>query len=135
MFKNQQKDFNGWIRIKAKLHFKETLRSFNEGEIWWCNIGENVGCEICGKGKDFLRPVLIITKLSRYNFIGIPLTSKEHHGSWYVEFIFKNKIQYAVVAQIENISVYRLHHKMGEIPESDFGEILNGALCLLKNKS
>jgi len=133
-----KKDFNGWIKIKKKLHWEGLLRSFNEGEIWWCRIGENVGSEICGKGKDFLRPVLIIHKLSKYNFIGVPLTSSRHTGSWYIEFIFKGKEEYAVIAQIENISVKRLHYKMGEVPEPDLDMIIDGINILLnshKNKS
>lgn len=137
MNKNGKKDFKGWIKIKEKIHFKKSLRTISEGEIWWCRLGENVGTEICGKGEDFLRPVVIVNKLSRYNFIGVPLTSKKHIGSWYVEFVFKNKNQYAVVAQVENISVYRLHYKMGELPEDDLDKVLMG-LCKLfkpKNKS
>ena len=134
MLKNQQKDFKGWIKIKEKIHYRGTLRSFSEGEIWWCNVGENVGSEICGKGKDFLRPILVINKLSKYNFIGIPLTSKEHHGTWYTDFIFQNKKQYAVVAQIENVSVYRLHHKIGRIPEPDLNKVIKHCIWLLASK-
>lgn len=134
MDKLGNKDFKGWIKIKEKIHFRKILRSFNEGEIWWCNVGENVGSEICGKGKDFLRPVLVINKLSKYNFIGIPLTSKEHRGTWYVNFVFQNKKQCAIVAQIENISAYRLHHKLGRIPEPDLNKVIEGCLWLLVSK-
>ena len=133
MNRTSRKDFDGWIKLKKKIHFDGVLRTIREGEVWWCRVGENVGKEICGKGKDFLRLVLIIYKLSRYNFIGIPLTSKEHKGSWYVRFRFKNKDEYAVVAQVENISVYRLHHKMGEVPESDLENVITG-LCRLFEK-
>ncbi len=80
MNQNGKKDFDGWIKIKKEIHFKGSIRTIKEGEIWWCKIGENVGKEICGKGKDFLRPVLIVRKLNKYSFIGIPLTSKEHEG-------------------------------------------------------
>ena len=122
------------MEVKVKLHNKKSLRSFNEGDVWWCGIGENIGSEICGKGKDFLRPVLVINKLSKYNFIGIPLSSKNHTGTWYVEFEFQNKKQYAVVAQIENISVNRLHHKMGRASWSDLDEVIAGAIKLLSSK-
>ena len=94
MDKQNNKDFKGWIVIKEGIHNKKVVRSINEGDIWWCKIGENVGNEICGKGKDFLRPVLIVNKLCKYNFIGVPLTSKKHVGSWYVEFEFQNKREY-----------------------------------------
>ena len=129
-----KKDFMGWIKIKRRIHFKGSLRTINDGDIWWCRIGENVGNEICGKGKDFLRPVIIIHKLTRYNFIGVPLTSKEHSGSWYIEFEFKEKKQFAVVSQVENISTYRLHHKMGEVPQTDLDKVLIGLCNLLATK-
>lgn len=136
MDENDKKDFRGWIRVKEKAHYKRSLRSIREGEIWWCKIGENVGSEICGKGKDFLRPVLIINKLSKYNFIGVPLTSQKHKGSWYVPFIFRGKKEYAVVAQVENISVYRLHYRMGQVWKDDLKKVINGLIkLLLKNKS
>lgn len=128
------KDFSGWIKIKKKLHFRKGLRSFSRGEIRWCNVGENVGSEICGKGKDFLRPVLIINKLSKYNFIGVPLSSQKHQGSWYIDFTFQGKEEYAVVAQVENISAKRLHHKMGEASSSDLSKVIDGLLRLLSTK-
>ena len=134
MDKFGNKDFKGWIKIKEKIHFRKSLRSFSEGEIWWCNIGENVGSEICGKGKDFLRPVLVINKLSKYNFIGIPLTSKEHHGTWYAEFVFQGKKEYAAVSQIENISAYRLHHKIGRASWLDLNRVIDATTTLLNSK-
>jgi len=134
MDKLGNKDFKGWIKVKESLHNKKSLRSFNEGDIWWCGVGENVGSEICGKGKDFLRPVLIINKLSRNNFIGVPLTSQAHTGSWYVAFEFQDKKEYAVVAQMENISAQRLHHKMGRASWSDLNKVIDGAICLLGSK-
>jgi mRNA-degrading endonuclease toxin of MazEF toxin-antitoxin module len=126
MNQNGKKDFDGWIEIKKEIHFKGSIRTIKEGEIWWCKIGENVGKEICGKGKDFLRPVLIVRKLNKYSFIGVPLTSKEHEGDWYKKFKFKNKDEFAVLAQVENVSVHRLHYKMGEVPQSDLDAVLVG---------
>ena len=137
MDKIGKRNFREWMKIKERVHYRGSLRTIKEGEIWWCRIGENVGSEICGKGRDFLRPVVIVAKLSRYNFVGVPLTSKNHKGSWYVNFIFKGVSECAVVAQVENISTFRLHHKMGEIPQSDLNKILLGLQRLFgtKNKS
>ena len=132
MNKKGARNFGAWMPVKETIHRRKMLRSFREGDIWWCKIGENVGSEICGKGKDFLRPVLVIKKLSKNNFIGVPLTSKQHIGTWYARFIFKDKTQYAVVAQVENISVYRLHYKMGELPESDLINVSETLRSLLK---
>ena len=58
--------------------------------------------------------------------MGIPLTSKEHYGTWYIEFEFKNKKQFAALAQARVFSVYRLHRKMGMVPNSDLMLVKNG---------
>ena len=107
MDKKEEKDFDGWIRLKKKLHFCGSLPRIKEGDIWWCSCGENVGVEINGKNELFSRPVLVYKKLSRFGFVGIPLTSQVKYGSWYVEFDFKGKRQTAVLAQIRTFSVSR----------------------------
>ena len=123
-----RKDFDGWIAVKKRLHYKGGLRNIKDGDIWWCAIGENVGSEICGKGKTFARPVLVTRKLDRYSFVGVPLTSKKHYGSWYANFEFQNRKQIAIVAQVETISVQRLYSKMGKVPNSDL-EMVRAKLC------
>lgn len=115
-----------WFKVKLELKTKQLFRGTNEGEVWWCFVGENVGIEINGKNESFTRPVLILNKLSRLGFLGVPLTSRKHFGSWYVPFVFKDKQQYAVLAQIRVFSVYRLQNKMGEISKADFDFIKSG---------
>ncbi|MBR2658294.1 type II toxin-antitoxin system PemK/MazF family toxin [Candidatus Saccharibacteria bacterium] len=89
-----------------------------------------MGSEINGKSETFARPVLIVRKLTKYSFIGVPLTTKRHEGNWYAYFGFKNAEQIAVVAQVKNISSFRLYKKMGAIPESDL-ELVRKSLCSL----
>ncbi len=113
------KRFGDWIELKESLHNMDRVRTFHEGEIWWCAMGENVGVEINGKSSTFARPVLIFKKLSRYGFLAIPLTSQSHAGSWYASFRFQGREQVAVLAQIRVISVARLYRKIGSIDDSD----------------
>ena len=116
---DRKKDFCGWIKVKENVHYVGRIPDTREGEVWWCAIGENVGVEINGKSDAFSRPVLVLKKLSRYGFLGIPLTTKEHIGSWYTCFEFKNKKQYASLAQARVFSVSRLYKKMGTVSDSD----------------
>lgn len=102
---SNEKDFKGWIKLKIKLHLTGHICAIKDGDVWWCAVGENIGTEINGKNQTYTRPVLVLKKLSRYNFIGIPLTSKAHIGSWYINFVFQNKVQTAVLSQIR-ILVY-----------------------------
>ena len=135
MDKLGNRNFRKWMAQKETIHNKKPTRTFKVGELWWCRIGENVGSEICGKGNDYLRPIIIVAKLSKTDLIGVPLTSQGKTGSWYVEFEFRDKLQRAVLVQVENISMYRLHHKMGEVPESDLNKVLAGLRNLFREKN
>ena len=35
-----EKDFDGWIKVKEKLHFGAAQPHIKEGDIWWCSFGE-----------------------------------------------------------------------------------------------
>ena len=120
------KDFDGWIRVKENVHYYGRMPNIKEGEIWWCAVGENVGVEINGKSDAFSRPVLVMKKLSRFGFLGVPLTSQYHIGSWYVSFVFKNKKQFASLAQIRVFSASRLYKKIGTVPNSDLQKVKEG---------
>ena len=48
------------------------------------------------------------------------MTSRFHDGSWYAEFEFKNKRQYAALAQVRVLSTSRLYERIGMLPNSDF---------------
>lgn len=124
--KDEEKNFADWFALKPELHNHGIFRNFKEGDVWWCSIGENVGVEINGKQEFFLRPVLVLKKLSRFGFMGVPLTSQAHDGSWYVPFIFKERNQNAVLAQSRVLSVYRLKRKMGSVPDSDLELVKEG---------
>ncbi|MBR3236566.1 type II toxin-antitoxin system PemK/MazF family toxin [Candidatus Saccharibacteria bacterium] len=125
-----KKDFDGWIKVKSNVHFSGRIPDIKDGEVWWCAVGENVGIEINGKSNVFSRPVLIFKKLSRFGFLGVPLTSKKHVGSWYVQFEYHGKLQYASLAQIRIFSVSRLYEKVGMIPDSDLRKVREGFRAL-----
>lgn len=121
-----EKYFDEWNEIKKIRHESGRCPVIKEGEIWWCAMGENVGVEINGKHESFSRPVLVLKKLSRFGFMGIPLTSQEHEGDWYVSFIFRDKKQTAALAQARVMSVSRLYKRMGTIPDSDLKNVRTG---------
>ena len=121
----EEKHFDEWIQLKSKLHFSYSAPKINEGDIWWCGFGENVGIEINGKNSRFSRPVLVMKKLSHQGFMGIPLTSQEKTGTWYAEFEFLGKKQFAAVCQARVMSSSRLYTKIGRIPDSDLEIVKN----------
>lgn len=126
------KHFPEWLNRKEDLHNTNKIPPFSEGQLWWAGLGENVGVEINGKHDDFSRPVLVFKKLSNLCFLAVPLTSQPHEGSWYVEFEFRGKKQYAVLAQIRMVSAARLYNRMGKISTGDFKKIKVGFRKLIK---
>ena len=45
-----------WVKVKMALPLRYRKSLFNEGEIWWCSVGWNVGVEIRGKEKKIHPP-------------------------------------------------------------------------------
>ena len=115
------KKFTSWNNIKINIEKKKEKIYFKEREIYWANIGENIGFEQGGKGDDFTRPLLIFKKFSNNIFFGIPLSTKRKNGSFFFEFIFKdNKISTALLVQTKMYDVKRLDKKIGKISVEDF---------------
>ena len=118
------KIYNRWNDIKKRLDKTPVPPKFGAGEVWWCSVGRNVGVEIYGKGKYFLRPIFIFKKNNRLSFMGIPITSQRHDGSQYVPFELRGRYESAVISQAKTTSALRLHHRIGEVDEETFRKIL-----------
>ena len=100
--------FKKWFCLKPQLAIKESKILFKQGKIWWCSLGMNVGEEIYGKGSKFKRPVLVFKKFTSNSFLALPLTSKEHQGSWYVEIIQSGRKNWVMLNQARVLDQRRL---------------------------
>ncbi len=129
------KKFKQWSFLKKKIHYSEKLVPlFNEGEVWWCSLGVNIGNEIDGKNSTYTRPVLIFKKLSDDTFWGIPGTGQNKTGSWFISIPFQNKKQVFVLSDIRSLSSKRLDKIIGTLSEESFIKIKESFLgLLLKN--
>ena len=125
---NKHQLLQEWFPVKELRHNikPNKIPSISEGEIWWTAVGENVGVEINGKSEYFSRPVLVFKKLSHLGFMGIPMTSQPHTGSWYAEIRFQDKEVYASLAQARVFSTSRLYDRMGQIDETDMSKVIAG---------
>ncbi|MEK7390772.1 MAG: type II toxin-antitoxin system PemK/MazF family toxin [Patescibacteria group bacterium] len=119
------KKFVQWISLKERLHYSESASQlFNESEIWWCSIGENIGGEISGKSKYFSRPVFIFKKLSKNLFLGMPAsTQKQKVEGWYVPVMVKGVQTSVILSQTRVFDSKRLTTRMGKIGEIDCKKI------------
>ena len=125
------KDFDNWNILKKRLDNRKKFPSFEEKQIWWMNVGLNIGDEQCGKGQRAVRPVLILKKFNNHFFFGVPLSSKQKDNRYYFNFEFKEKKQSAIICQIRCFSAKRICDLYGELNEKLFGSIQKKAGKLL----
>lgn len=125
------KRFFEWIGLKEKLHTqKHRPPLFKEGEIWWCYVGENIGIEMNGKGKQFTRPIFVFKKYDRYSFLGLPLTTKTKTGTWYISVRFGGRDQTIILAQGKVFDYRRLKEKVAELEESESEKVRGKYIAL-----
>ena len=129
------KNYKKWMGIKSGINNKNGHWRIGEGDVVWAAVGENVGVEIDGKNDRFSRPVIVLRKHSERCFTGIPLTSKRHKGSWYVSFVFQNRIQTAVLVQARLMDAARVYSRMGELSKKDYMLILKAYVTFIKGKN
>jgi mRNA interferase MazF len=120
-----KKDYKNWMSIKAEINNKNaTPIGYKEREIWICNIGENIGFEQDGKGKDYARPVLILKIYNRKFCHIIPLsTTSKRNRVHYALDGRTGKVSVALLSQSRAVDSARLHQKIGVISEQDFTKI------------
>ncbi len=132
--KMREKRFDQWNKRKKNTDSLIKRPYFSEREIWWVYLGQNIASEAIGKGKEFLRPVVIFKKVYGNSALAIPLTSQIRKGSYYYSFIdTKNTSQCALLTQIRYIDGKRLKYKTSTMYKKDFFNLINRFIDILKN--
>ncbi|MGK0256179.1 MAG: mRNA interferase MazF [Arcobacteraceae bacterium] len=128
------KQYDKWNVIKKDIEIKSSIFTFKVREIYWLNVGQNIGYEVYGKGEEFLRPVLVIRKFSKESFLGIPLTSSLKDDIFHFKFkpINRPKENYAMLSQVRLFSAKRIKSKMGKISIEDFIELKRKFIKLME---
>jgi len=126
--------FEDWNVKKQEIHFSDRTKRiyFKEGQIWWCSVGQNVGSESLGKGEYFMRPILIVKKLSSDLCVTLPLTSKNKTGTWFEEITFNGDKICVLLYQIRTFNKKRFQRKMGELDQNDFTRVKEKLEALLE---
>lgn len=108
--------FRVWCEQKINLHLAARAPLFKQGEVWWCCVGMNIGEEVFGKGQKFWRPVLVFKKFTRNSFLGLPLTSRESLGNWFVECSVNGQRNWIMLNQARNFDGRRLSRRLMVVP-------------------
>jgi mRNA interferase MazF len=118
--------------IKQKINNNAGRPIYYEWEIWWCSVGSNVGYEADGKGRAYVRPILIVKGFNKAVFWGIPMTTKIKTGKYYFNVALGDGTpRQFVLSQLRLIDGKRLYRKMGAINGEIFIKIKQAIADLL----
>lgn len=115
------KDFLDWNNKKIIIN-KNKRPYFKEREVWFVNLGVNIGFEQDGVGEKYMRPVLIFKKFNKEIFWGIPLTRKIKNIIYYINLETSPESS-VIISQIRLLDAKRLSHKINTINKIKFYEI------------
>jgi mRNA interferase MazF len=122
--------FDEWNEVKKDIHKSERKLSIKTREIFWANIGQNIGFEQNGKGKNFARPIIVVKKLTKDLFLGIPTTTTLREDNDYFHKFkyttYNNEVLNvsALILQVKVFSIKRLMNKIRMIHKEDFNLII-----------
>jgi len=131
------KNIDKWNELKKDIdNYKNKKVGFKTRDIFYVNMGENIGFEQNGKGKDFVRPLVILKVFNREMFFAIPLSSQLKEGKFYYAFEFEKKDKtisknIALLSQMKIFSSKRLLNKIGTMKIDDFEKMKESFKCLL----
>lgn len=129
---NSDKIFNEWNVQKKKINKQKQKVFFKERDVFYVQLGKNIGYEQDGKNFDFARPVIILRKFSNDVFLCVPLITKVKDNQFYFRFIFDDKENRAILSQIRFLDAKRLVNKKGVISKLDFNNLKRKISKLLK---
>lgn len=122
----EEQSFDNWNEIKKETQKKEFILTIKKREIYWAKIGFNIGNEQYGKGKDFVRPIIVIRQLTSDLFIGVPTTtsikddSAYFHKITYKDDLSRDISSSAMILQQKVFSKKRLLNKIGKVDLENF---------------
>lgn len=129
---NYTKDFEGWSKLKQSIQKGSGKPpGYKEREIWWAQLGANIGDEEDGKGIVFSRPVLIVKGFSRNLVWAVPLTSVKKQGKHYHSFMLNNGVSIAILSQLKALDVRRFTERVGVIDEKSFQQLRSKLVAFL----
>ena len=124
------KQFDKWNEVKKRTDEIERRLKISPRDIYWLKIGQNIGHEEFGKGKEFLRPVIVIRQLTSDLFVGVPTTTSKKDSNDYfhnINYLNHKKDEVHSVAMLLQFRTYskkRLLSKMGTVNKNEFDVIV-----------
>ena len=130
-------DYDKWNEVKKELSQNKRKLGLKPREIFWAKLGQNIGYEQNGKGENFARPIIVVRKLTKDLFLGIPTTTTIRESNDYFHtFEYQTKEMQtlrvsALILQLKVFSIKRVMNKIGMVHKEDFEQIIEKSRSLI----
>jgi mRNA-degrading endonuclease toxin of MazEF toxin-antitoxin module len=116
-------EFLNWIKLKFKIQQNTYRTLFKEGEVWWANLGQNIGDEENGKGVNYMRPAIVIKKYNRNLCLIVPTSSQIKENKYYFKIKYNGQYYSALVSQLRTVDSKRFRKKIAELPKKELADL------------
>lgn len=122
--------YDAWNSVKKKTQKGHRKLGIKPREIFWLKIGKNIGDKEFGKGKEFVRPVIIVRQLTADLFVGVATTTtKKENNDYFHTIKYTNYKQVeiqsvAMLLQFRTFSKKRLLGKIWKVNKDEFNVIV-----------
>jgi mRNA interferase MazF len=108
-----KKDFDNWNTQKKEIHNVGENKFYKTKEVWWCNLGINIGFEQDGSGELNERPVVILRGFSSQVCLIVPLTTSKKQNNYHFDLgVVGDSHAFAIISQIRLIDTKRLSNRI-----------------------
>jgi len=118
-----QNSFDTWNEIKKKTNDREDKVYFRERDVFYIQNGKNIGSEQNGYGTHFARPVVVLKKINKHVFVGVPLTTKRKDIPAHFPLTVQGKKASALLSQVRTFDSKRILDKIDTVPSDIFSDL------------
>lgn len=137
-----QKKYKKWAKMKSIIEKFHWWFAGNPRDIFWTNIGTNIGNEACWHGDGWIRPVLVIKRYGNLHLV-VPMTTHwlyEDQGTWLIKK-YHHKItsldfgrkSYLMMNQLQTIDRKRFTKKVYD-KNGKYAQLWVDAFIYIKNQ-
>lgn len=128
------KNILSWSHKKIAIDTREQpVIRYKEREVWWVEIGHNVGSEQNGSVTTYSRPVVIVKGFSATLSWGVPLSTTSRRGLYDKTITIKGEESVALLSQLRAFDTRRLGDKLGVVDENDMNSLRRALIRLLES--
>ena len=124
MHTGDTKLFDEWNEQKQRLEKNRVTRRIKRRDIWWADLGVNIGHEQDGGGPLFERPVVILKTFGNKTCLIAPLTGMPGDAPFYFDLEKYGYRSRVLITQLRLVSTKRLSRSIERLDTDTFAALL-----------